>query len=168
MNFHGTRGRVAAVLVAVAVPCLGGCGLMQKPTASIAGVKVQDVALTNATMLFDVKVDNPYSVPLPLTNLDYTLASEGQQFLTGKADVQGDVPANESKVLPIPIQISYAELVRVVKGAAPGATIPYNADLGLSVQVPALGPMRLPMSKEGQLHIPTARDLLPTLQKLAQ
>ncbi len=145
-----------------------GCGMIGRPSAQIMGVKVQDISLTDATMLFDVKVDNPYSVPLPMSNVDYALSSQGQQFLTGKADVQGAVPAGGSKTLGVPVRISYLELIKAVQGARPGATVPYKADMGLSVNVPALGPLRVPMSREGQLSIPSAQGLLERLKDLAK
>ncbi|HUU90057.1 MAG TPA: LEA type 2 family protein [Phycisphaerae bacterium] len=159
---------LAALFAAGILTGSAGCGLMERPSAQIAGAKLQDVGLTEATMLFDVKVDNPYTVPLPMSNVDYALASQGQRFLTGKADVQGEVPAKGSKVLGVPVHISYMELINAVKGARPGGTIPYTADLGLSVDVPALGPLRLPMSKEGQLTIPSAQSLLEQLKGLAK
>jgi len=65
--------------------------LLEKPSAQITGVKVQDIGLTDATMLFDVKVDNPYTVPLPMSNVDYALSSVGQRFLSGQADLQAQV-----------------------------------------------------------------------------
>ena len=40
-----------------------------------------------------MEIENPYSAPLPLVNLDYALSSRGTAFLSGKADVQGTVPA---------------------------------------------------------------------------
>ena len=160
--------RCLAATVAALLASATGCGMLQKPSAHITGVKVQDVKLTSATMLFDVKVDNPYTVPLPMSNVDYALSSQGQRFLTGKADVQGAVPARGSKVLGVPVRISYVELINAVKGARPGGTIPYTADLGLSVDVPALGPLRLPMSKEGQLTIPSAESLLERIKGLGK
>ena len=156
------------ILAAGILASAGGCGLIEKPNAQIAGVKFQDISVTKATMLFEVKVNNPYSVPLPLSNVDYALASHGQQFLTGKADVQGEVPAKGSKVLGVPVQLSYLELIKAVKGAKPGASIPYTADLGLLVDVPVLGPSRIPMSEEGQIAIPTASTLLEQLKGLAK
>jgi len=127
-------------------------------------MKVQGISLTEATMLFDVKVDNPYMLPLPLSNLDYALASRGQQFLTGNADVQGTIPAQASKTLPIPIKINYLNLIGAVKGARPGKVIPYTASLGLSVKAPLMGPLRVPMSKKGELSIPSAPGLLNKLK----
>jgi LEA14-like dessication related protein len=168
MNCRRISNRFLVVLASGLVAGTGGCGLMERPTAQIAGVQLQDVGLSDATMLFDVKVDNPYTVPLPMSNVDYALASQGQRFLTGKADVQGELPAKGSKVFGVPVRISYVELINAVKGTRPGDTIPYTADLGLSVDVPALGPLRLPMSKEGQLTIPSAPSLLEQLKRLAK
>lgn len=168
MNCRRMKSCLTAVFATSILAGAAGCGLIERPTAQIAGAKLQDVGLSEATMLFDVKVDNPYTVPLPMTNVDYALASEGQRFLAGKADVQGEVPAKGSQVLGVPVRISYAGLLNAVKGARPGGTIPYTADLGLSVNVPALGPLRLPMSKEGQLTIPSAATLLDQLKGLAK
>jgi LEA14-like dessication related protein len=152
----------------LALAAASGCGMMEKPTGRITGVKVQDVKLTEATMIFDVQVDNPYSVALPVSNMDYALSSQGQQFLSGKADVAGEIPASGSKVLPVPVRISFVELARVVKEARPGATIPYTADLGLSVNAPVWGPLHVPMTKEGQIEIPTTQTLLNRLGDLAK
>lgn len=161
--------RLSAVAAAAALVTLTtGCGMMKKPSASIIGVKVKDVSMTNATMLFDVKVENPNSVALPMSNVDYALSSRGRQFVDGKADLQGTVPAGGSKTLGIPVRISFLELVKVVQGARPGATIPYKAAMGLSVNVPVLGPLRVPMSKEGNLSIPSASGVLDKLKGLTE
>jgi len=166
MNTYATNRCLAAIALGALLTGATGCGMMEKPSASITGVKLQNVKLTDATMLFDVKVDNPYTVPLPMSNVDYALSSQGQQFLAGKADVQGTVPAAGSKTLGVPVRISFLELINVVKGARPGATIPYRAEMGLSVDAPVLGRLRVPMSKEGELSIPTGRGLLEKAKDL--
>jgi len=166
MNIRSVNHSVGVITLALLLAVTTGCST--KPSARITGMKVQGISLTDATMLFDVKVDNPYMLPLPLGNLDYALASGGQQFLTGNADVQGTIPAGASKTLPIPIKINYLKLISAVKGAKPGAVIPYTADLGLSVKAPLMGPLRVPMSKDGELKIPSAKGLLDKLKDLTK
>ena len=168
MNICAVNRLLAAIAAAVLLAGVTGCGIMEKPTADITGMKLQDISATAATMLFDVKVNNPYTVPLPMSNLDYALSSGGEQFLTGQAEALGTVPAGGSKTLGVPVRISYLELINVVKGARPGSTIPYKADMGLSVDVPVLGTLRLPMSREGELAIPSAPGLLERLKDLAK
>ena len=168
MNSCAVNQYLATIAAALLLAGATGCSMIEKPSAQITGVKVQDISLTNATMLFDVKVDNPYTVSLPISNVDYALSSQGQQFLTGNADIQGTVPARGSKTLGLPVRISYLELINAVKGARPGVTIPYKADMGLSMDVPSLGPLRVPMSKNGELTIPSAPSLLEQLKGLAK
>ena len=141
--------------------------MLEKPSASITGARLQDAGLTQVTMFFDVRVNNPYTLPLPMSNVDYALSSSNHRFLSGEADVQGTAPAKGSKTLGVPVRISYVELIKAVKAARPGATIPYTANLGLSVDVPLTGPLRVPMSREGSLTVSTAPGLLEQLKSMA-
>ena len=138
-----------------------GCETMQhalsltKPTARMTGLKFQDVKLDSATLLFDVEVDNPYSVALPLLNLDYDLSSGAQPFLAGSANLQTIVPAKSKKTVSLPANINYLDMLKALKGIRSGSKIPYKADMGLSVDAPALGLIRLPLKKEGEVALPT-------------
>ena len=132
---------------------------LQKPTARMTGLKFQDVKLDSATLLFDIEVDNPYPVALPLTNLDYGLSSGAEPFLNGNAELQTTVPAKSKKTVSLPANINYLDMLKALKGIRPGSKIPYKADLGLSVDAPALGLMRLPLKKEGEIVLPTASDV---------
>ncbi len=147
---------IAALLILPAL--LAGCSV--QPTAKITGVKMGAMSLQNATLIFDVDVSNPYPVPLPMTNLDYALSTSGQKFLDGQAKTLGTVPASGSKVLSVPIKISFLELFRAVQGIKGKTEIPYTAKLGLGVDAPLLGTMRLPMEKSSILKLPTKQSLI--------
>jgi len=132
---------------------------LSKPTARMTGLKFEDVKLDSATLLFDVEVDNPYPVALPLMNLDYGLSSGAEPFLNGNAKLQTTVPAKSKKTVSLPANINYLDMLKALKGIRPGSKIPYKADLGLSVDAPALGLMRLPLKKEGEIMLPTVSDV---------
>ena len=132
---------------------------LQKPTARMTGLKFENVMLDSATLLFDIEVDNPYPVALPLMNLDYGLSSGAEPFLTGSAELQTTVPAKSKKTVSLPANINYLDMLKALKGIRPGSKIPYKADLGLSVDAPALGLMRLPLKKEGEIVLPTVSDV---------
>ncbi len=127
---------------------------LNKPTARMTGLKFENVKLDSATLLFDVEVDNPYPVALPLMNLDYGLSSGAEPFLTGSAELQTTVPAKSKKTVSLPANINYLDMLRALKGIRPGSKIPYKADLGLSVDTPALGLIKLPLKKEGEVVLP--------------
>jgi LEA14-like dessication related protein len=156
--------KYAAMTVVVSFVFCAGCDTLnalglRKPTASLQGLKFQDVSLDSATLLFDVEVDNPYAVALPLLNMDYGLTSNNNPLFSGSADVQSTIPANAKKVVSLPAKIKYLDLVKAFKDFKPGSAIPYKADGGLSFDTPAIGKLRLPISKEGQLFVPTIPDI---------
>jgi len=127
----------------------------KKPDARIVGVTPRSLDMGGVTLQFDVEVSNPYSAALPVTGIDYTLASDGDVFLQGEASGHEAIPAGQSMVIPVSARISFAETLRVLRGISPGAIVPYAADLGLSVDAPVVGALRVPLRREGELPVPT-------------
>ncbi len=167
--------RYIAWIAALLSVFFSGCETIQhaltltKPSARMTGLKFQNVQLDSATLLFDVEVDNPYSVALPLLNMDYDLSSGAAPFLTGSADLQTTVPAKSKKTVSLPATVDYLEMLKALKGIRPGSTIPYKADVGLSVDAPAVGQIRLPLKKEGEVTLPsvsgsTLQDIWDVIQ----
>ncbi len=145
---------------AVCVLALNGCDSvlagLDKPRASVKGARLSGLTLTGATLDFDVAVDNPYGVPLPLTDLRYGLSSgnSAQPFAQGKANVAGTIPAKGSRTLQVPVTLDFASVMGLVQGLRPGKLLPYQADLELSVDAPGVGLIGLPLRQSGQLPIP--------------
>ena len=132
---------------------------LRKPTARLTGLKFEDVKLDSATLLFDVEIDNHYPVPLPLTDFDYTLSSGAAEFLSGSANSQTTVPSKSKRTVALPAKINYVQMLKALSGVKPGSKIPYKADLDLSVDTPALGTLKLPLRKEGEVVLPSISDI---------
>jgi len=132
-----------------------------KPTASITDVRLLDLGLESTTLAFDVKVSNPYAIALPLLTTDYSLVGgeEKTPFLSGKAEPGGSIPAKGSTVITLPAEIRYDSLLSILSGVKPGSVLDYSASLGLSIETPGDGSIRLPVSHTGQLPIPTVPDV---------
>ena len=148
-SFH-----ITAVSVVLVCGVMVGCGSFASPSARVVGVGIQDFGLKALTLKFDVNVKNPNAVKLPLMNLDYSLASDGKPFLSGDAQLQGFVPANGEKVVPLLAKVGYLELLEVLTKFKPGSVVPYQGELGLSVDIPVLGRKRLPLKAKGSIPIP--------------
>ncbi len=150
-----------AAAAATAVGLASGCESvqsalvsMEKPAARVTSARISDLSVKKATIEFDVEVDNPYAVPLPLTSVRYGLTSEGSRFLTGTADLAGQsVPADGEKVVKLPAEVAYSAILSAVDGIRPGAVVSYKADMTLSVDAPT-GKLDLPVSWEGELPFP--------------
>jgi LEA14-like dessication related protein len=149
----------AAVLVAALA---GGCSSVPQPEARLKHVWLEGIGLDSAALTFDVEVTNPYPLPLPLVDVDYSLASQARPFMDGRADLAGAIPAGSRKTLSFPVRVKYAELLETVRGIRPGQVVPYAAKLGLSVDAPAVGAVRLPIQAEGKLPVPAPPQLALT------
>ncbi|MCA9726620.1 MAG: LEA type 2 family protein [Candidatus Eisenbacteria bacterium] len=153
------RSRLVTLLaVGCALWGASGCAAVRKsmvyPRANVDSVKLAGVDLKAATIEFGVAVENPYTVGLPVAGLDFALSTEGKQFLEGQADITQTIPAQGNGMVMVPVRVPFAEIYEVVSGLQLGAKIPYDADLGLRVQTPVLGTVRLPMSAKGEIKLP--------------
>ena len=71
-----TTFRITPALTLLVV-LAGGCGSVQKPTASFKTMSIGDVSPRGFTMNVDVDIANPNAVALPLANADYSLSLGG-------------------------------------------------------------------------------------------
>jgi LEA14-like dessication related protein len=133
--------------------------MLQKPSAALKGLRLGDITIQSATFLFDVEVENPYSVGLPLLNMDYDVKMGAGKLFSGVADIATVIPAKDKATVSLPAEVAYLDLLAAVKGLRPGSQMPYRADAGLSVDASALGTIRLPLSKEGQVTVPDLSTL---------
>ena len=85
-----------AALVLGAISLLAGCGVLGKPSANIVDAKLSDLSLEGVTVALKVDVKNPYPVAVPLTNVEYSLASKQESILTGSLTNPGSIPARGS------------------------------------------------------------------------
>jgi LEA14-like dessication related protein len=131
----------------------------EKPSARIVGLRLADLSLDGISVLADVEVKNPYSVAIPLLGLDFALASGGTAFLRGESETSGTIEARGSRVLPVRATVGFSGLIEALSGVRPGAVVPYALEVGVSVDAPVLGRLRLPVKKSGELPVPTLPDI---------
>jgi LEA14-like dessication related protein len=174
-----TRYRMLRIFALIIVSLLSvGCAALnvQKPTAAVTGMTVQDVNASGFTMNFDVDLKNPNSMALPLTAADYKLGLGGTNVLEGKAKPEGSIPAGGSKHVTLPVTVTYENLLAAEQGIMKsGGNVPYALDAGLSLNsgTPMLGNLRVPIQYNGTLPLkeilnnPQAVIQNPAAQKLA-
>lgn len=134
-----------------------------KPTADIKNVEFEDLSLESLKLNFKVDVDNPYPVPLPLTNIRYALAAggavdkagSGAPLASGDIVDPGTLPANGTKTIDVPVELRFSEMLSAVKGLKLGQVLPYRANFDFSVQPPGTTtPLVLPLAHEGEVPVP--------------
>lgn len=144
--------------------CVTGCETtpkvryVDKPTARILSLRLQEVKVGYATLLFDVEIDNPYPASLPLIDLSYSLTSGGGTFITATPIHRAAVPPNRRQIVSLPDEVIYARLLKALN-SKPGSTTPYGARLWLKVGIPNSGQVELSLRHEGQLTFPDFSDV---------
>ena len=171
--------RPVTSLFAIVLVC-GGCTTLKQPTATFKTMDVAAVTPSGFTMAFDLDVQNPNAVALPLSDADYELALGGVAVLDGKAKPQGTLPANGSLPITLPVTVTYENLLAaetaILKG---GGKIPYafTGEINLAGGGPKtlLGqPTSVPLKYQGTLDVqsllsdPQALLKSPAARKLAQ
>ncbi|MFG0249459.1 MAG: LEA type 2 family protein [Phycisphaeraceae bacterium JB051] len=155
------RSCLLLLFLSLAMSALTGCETlskvldgMAKPTAQLQSVSIADLSLTDATVDMAVQVNNPYSVAIPNVNLDYALATEQVDFVTGKITSDKAIPAGSSSTIHIPVKVTYASLLQLASSIKPGQVVPYQVNATFSTKVPGIGNVSLPLKKQGELPIP--------------
>lgn len=130
----------------------------REPVAQLKAMRIGGVGLDFVTLLFDVEIDNPYPVSLPVKRLRYALVSEGRTFLTATIFDNVAVPPNTKTSLTLEDEVTYARLLQALNGE-PGSTISFEADLTLSLDVPKLGWIDLQAEKKGSILLPESPQI---------
>jgi precorrin-6B methylase 2/LEA14-like dessication related protein len=130
----------------------------REPVARLEAMRFGGAELDFATLLFDVEIDNPYPVSLSLQRLRYALISGGRTFLTATVFDNITVPPNTKKVLTLDDEVTYARLLRALR-SKPGSTIPFKAELTLSLDAPRLGWINLHAENEGNIVLPERPEI---------
>ncbi len=147
-----------------------GCSALnvQRPTAAVTGMTVQNVTAAGFTMNFGVNLTNPNAVALPLSGADYKLAVGGVGVADGRATPDEILPANGTAAVSVPVAVTFESLLAAERSiVGGGGNVPYALDGGLSfgTKNPLLGDVRVPIASTGTLPL---RDVLNNPQAVAQ
>ncbi len=154
--------------VSVMAFVLGGCSVLEdyveqlgetSASANITGVSLVDFSLSGATLAFDVEVNNPYAVALPLLDIGWSVGSGGTELMSGNFEPDQALAAASSTTLTLPASFAFADVLSVLSSIKPGSIVPYELDANLSVDAPLVGRLSLPLANEGELPIPTVPDI---------
>ncbi|KAJ1443526.1 Water stress and hypersensitive response domain [Sesbania bispinosa] len=104
---------------------------MPKPEANITDVDFKRVSRECVEYLAKVSVSNPYSAPIPICEIKYSLKSAGSILLSLAKDIGADWD------------------------------IDYQLDLGLIIDLPVIGNFTIPLSQKGEIKLPTLSDMFP-------
>lgn len=145
----GLRQAIATLsLLLLVVGCAG------RPSADLAGARITELTTEHVGLTFDVRVTNPWLVPLPLAEAAGSLSSprinNGTPFLNLEGGDLGSVPSQGSLTVPLHGRFIYAPVIGSLGSLAAGDEVPYEARLKLTAGVPLTGEaVNLPEIRHG-------------------
>ncbi|CAD6240655.1 unnamed protein product [Miscanthus lutarioriparius] len=134
---------------------------IQKPEAELADVSVGHVGRDGATLAGRVDVRNPYSHAIPVCELSYSLWSAGREVASGTVPDPGSLAGGGATTrLDVPVRVPYDFLASLVRDAGSDWDIDYEMRVGLTVDLPVVGNLTLPLTKSGELKLPTLSSII--------
>jgi len=148
------------ILTVLPVLALSGCGSLRdavdainKPEVRIAEAELEALSFSGLTLRFDVEIRNPNPIGISLSGFDYELQIEGASFVSGEVDEEVTVAARGRSIVALPVELGFEELVSAIRGLEDREEAAYRLTAGFSFDLPVLGRVRIPVSKEGSVPI---------------
>lgn len=132
---------------------------VEKPEAELSDVSLGHVGRDGATLASRIDVRNPYSHAIPVCEVSYSLKSGGREVASGRMPDPGSLAAGDTTRLDVPVKVPYDFLVSLAKDAGSDWDIDYEMRVGLTVDLPIVGNLTLPLTKLGELKLPTLSSI---------
>ncbi|XP_004308333.1 PREDICTED: desiccation protectant protein Lea14 homolog [Fragaria vesca subsp. vesca] len=130
------------------------------PEASLIDVDFLKVSFDSADYLAKVNVKNPYSHSIPICEIDYTLKSIGSVIASGRIPDPGSLKASRDTLIDVPVKVPHSIIITLVKDIATDWDIDYELELGLIIDIPIVGNITIPLSRKGEIKLPTLKDVI--------
>jgi LEA14-like dessication related protein len=133
---------------------LTACSMaVEKPTVKIKDVRFAGVDAKGVSLDFLLDVTNPNSFDLPLHGYTYDLSLMAVPFVRGESKESQTLYGKASTDMLIPVRISYADVLKIIRRNPGLKELPYqlNADLSLGT---LFGNIAVPVRTGGTVTIP--------------
>ncbi|KFK42534.1 hypothetical protein AALP_AA1G007000 [Arabis alpina] len=130
-----------------------------KPEGSVTDVDLKDVNTDSVEYLAKVSVTNPYDHGIPICDISFTFHSAGREIANGKVPDPGSLKAKDMTVLDIPVLVPYSILLNLARDVGADWDIDYELKIGLTIDLPIVGDITIPISSKGEIKLPTFTDI---------
>jgi LEA14-like dessication related protein len=155
-----TRNTILTTLVVTGIALLGGC--MRTPEVELTGVRVGGIGFSGATLLAELRIENPNRFGLEADSVTFRLDAQDPQsagtwteVTSGTNPQRMRVGAGSTANVEIPIEFAYARLGAPLRAITRTGRFNYRVNGEVFVRRPV--PKRIPFSQEGSLSLFTAQ-----------
>lgn len=148
-------------LLAVVTLAGSGCAYLkqflqtafQQPTFRFKDLGLSDLSLAGLTLDTVWELGNPNNVGLSLASVEYALAIEDKQVVSGAPPQGLQIAPRSSSDLHFPAGVRFQDLVAVIDTFLNKDQATYRASGAIGVNTP-IGVLRFPLATEGQFEVP--------------
>ena len=141
---------------------LSGCAMLDtqfnslKPTASVSNVAIADFNFDSVTLLVDVLINNPNPMQLSASGFDMALNIDGAEFtrMSNNSGIALKPKAQTSQ--QVALNVPFKTLLQQVSHLKDKNEFAYDLNASLSIAVPALGNVAIPLAHKGVAPVPKA------------
>ena len=153
-NMIGRRTMLATAALAVfaiaGCASLGALGGFKEPIVSFKDLRVRGLGLTGGSLDAYLNVYNPNGFRLDATRLTYRVTvGDNAEVGTGALDSRFTVQNNDSTMVRIPIDFTYAGIGAAARQMMQSGSVPYNVAGDVTVTTP-VGNFTVPYSGTGR------------------
>jgi LEA14-like dessication related protein len=151
MRFH----RLSALAVLVLSACSGLAErAFSRPTIVVKGVKVRSVGLTGGSLEVSLQIANPNPYPVPVQRATYRFAlADSTEVGHGESATAFTLPAHDSTVVQLPMDVSWQGLRAAARDAARDGTVDYRFSGSVTIDTP-IGNPNVPFESTGRFTPP--------------
>ncbi|CAH8313317.1 unnamed protein product [Eruca vesicaria subsp. sativa] len=128
------------------------------PEATVDDVDFKGVSRQGVDYHAKVSVKNPYSQSIPICQISYVLKSDTRMIASGTIPDPGSLVGKGTTVLDVPVKVAYGIAVSLMKDISLDWDIDYQLDIGLTIDIPVVGDITIPVSTQGEIKLPSLRD----------
>jgi LEA14-like dessication related protein len=135
-----------------------GKAKIERPQVDFMAGRLTKLSFDAADFLFDLKIRNPNPLGVSLAGFDYDFLINGNSFLKGKQEKEVQIEAEGESTIQLPLSLRFVDLYRTFETLRDQDISTYRLDCGFSFDLPVLGLVSVPVSKEGDfplLKLPT-------------
>lgn len=148
------RFYLAATLVAVSSCSRIAERAFRRPTIAVRGVRVQSIGLTGGSIQVSLAIANPNPYPLPVQRATYLFAlADSTEIGRGESAVAFTLPAHDSTVVELPLDVSWHGLRAAARDAARDGTVDYRFTGSVTLDTP-IGHPNVPFESVGRFTPP--------------
>ena len=159
MGALGIMDRVLRVTIAVGATLLSSCSRIAErafaqPTIAVRSVKLKSIGLSGGAIEVALAIANPNPYPLPVQHAVYSFAlRDSTEVGRGESPVAFTLPAHDSTVVDLRIDVSWQGLRAAARDASRDGTVDYVLKGSVTLETP-IGNPNIPFQTSGRFTPP--------------